>query len=131
MARKKNETLTDLELKIMNVIWDKKEASVEDIRESLAEQESPLAPSSVRTMLAILMEKSYVVREPQGKGFVYRTNVSRSQARKSLLKVVVERAFAGSAFDLVASVLNSKMVSKQDIEKVKGLIREYEQESAK
>jgi len=126
MARRKTRTLTELELQIMQAVWKNDEATVEDIRQALKETGKHLALPSIRTMLGILQEKGYVTRRADGRRYVYRPQVRRSQARESILKDVVERAFDGSALDLVAALIDTRLVSADDIGKVRRLIRQVE-----
>ena len=122
MARRKTKTLTELELDIMQVIWQRKEATVQEIQDVFASSPRPLALPSIRTMLAILQDKGYVARRQEGKGFVYRATVKKSEAERRMLADLLERAFRGSAAGLVAALVNARMVSKNDLEKAKALI---------
>ena len=127
MARRKTRTLTELELAIMQIVWKDKEVTVEDIRRQLKKIGRPLALPSIRTMLGILMDKGYVARRPIGRGHAYRAVVTADKAKKHILKDVVERAFDGSAMNLVSALVDSKIVSKKELTKVKRLIKEYEE----
>jgi len=124
MARRKTRTLTELELEIMQVVWKHGEATVEEIRRALDAENKPLALPSVRTMLSILQSKGYVTRREDGRRHVYRPRVSQDRARKSILKDVVERAFEGSVLDLVAALIDTRMVSKGELDEVWRLIRQ-------
>ncbi len=126
MARRKSRTLTELELEIMQVVWEEEEVSGEDVAKALRKKGKPLAPPSVRTMLGILQEKGYLTRRRQGRGYVYSPLITAAQARKSFLEDLMDRAFEGSPLTLVASLLSSDMISKRDIQKVKRLIRKHE-----
>jgi predicted transcriptional regulator len=126
MARRKTRTLTELELQIMQIVWKNEEIAVEDIRQTLEQAGKPLALPSIRTMLGILQEKGYVTRRAEGRRFVYRARVPQEKARESILKDVVDRAFDGSALDLVAALFDTRLVSKRDMDAVKRLIREAE-----
>ncbi len=130
MARRKSRTLTELELEIMQVIWGKGEATVEDIHGALQKSNKPLARPSIRTMLAILREKGYLTRKPFGRGHVYRPKVQPDQAQRSFLKDIVERVFDGSASNLVTALVNSRMVSQKDLAEIRRLIREHEKGGA-
>ena len=70
MARRKTNTLTELELELMNVLWRKGRATVQEIRDALAEQR-PLAYTSISTMMGILEKKGYVNHESVGRSYVY------------------------------------------------------------
>jgi BlaI family transcriptional regulator, penicillinase repressor len=131
MSGRKSPTLTELELEIMHVLWRSDKATVDDIQPQLEEAGRPLALPSIRTMLSILMEKGYVARKQKGRGYLYKAKISRGRARKGILKDVLERAFDGSAADMVAALLSTRMASKEDMTQVKRLIREYEKERCK
>jgi BlaI family penicillinase repressor len=126
MARRKSRTLTELELEIMQVVWGKGEALVEDVVQALGNSEKPLTPQSVRTMLKILGEKGYVMRRKEGRGHAYSATVPREQAKKGFLKDLVERVFDGSASSLVAALVNAKMVSEKELGEIRRLIGEHE-----
>jgi BlaI family transcriptional regulator, penicillinase repressor len=126
MARRKSKTLTELELDIMHVVWKQEGVSVEEIRRSLDEAGRPLALPSIRTMLSILQDKGFVERRPEGRGFLYSAVVAEDAAKKNILSDVVERAFDGSAFDMVAALLDSRMVGKKDLDRVRRMIAERE-----
>jgi len=130
VARKKkekqDETPTELELAIMQVLWELGEGTVEDVRSALQEKGRPLAPSSIRTMLAILQEKRYVTREPLKRGYLYRPLVSAEKARKRILRDIVQRAFAGSAAALVSALMGTDLVSEKELARIKALIKEQE-----
>jgi BlaI family penicillinase repressor len=130
VARKKKEkqqaTPTELELAIMQVLWELLAGTVEDVRSALQEKGRPLAPSSIRTMLAILQEKQYVTREPLRRGYLYRPLVSAEKARKRILRDIVKRAFAGSAAALVSALMRTDLVSEKELVRIKALIKEQE-----
>ncbi len=128
MARRKSRTLTELELEIMQVVWDEEEVTSEVVASALAKTAQPLAPPSVRTMLGILQEKGYVDRRREGRGYVYSALVSANEARKSFLEDLMVRVFEGSPLTLLASLLGSGMISSRDVQKVKELIRKHEGE---
>jgi len=130
VARKKKEkqqaTPTELELAIMQVLWELGAGTVEEVRSALQEKGRPLAPSSIRTMLAILQEKQYVTREPLRRGYLYRPLVSAEKARRRILQDIVQRAFAGSAAALVSALMGTDLVSEKELARIKALIKEQE-----
>ena len=129
MARRKSRTPTELELEIMQAIWNEGEATVKDISDRLSQAGRPLALPSIRTMLSILQDKGYVKRRREGRGYVYRAVVSGDQARKRILRDIFERAFDGSASHLVTALVNAGMVSKKELEEARRLIEEREKET--
>ena len=126
MPRSKTRTLTELELQIMGVVWQREELTVEDVRDALEKQGRRLAFPSVRTMLGILQTKGYVTRRAVGRAHAYRASISRDKARRSILRDIVQRAFNGSASSLVAALLGGSVTSKKEMEKIRDLIRDHD-----
>lgn len=107
---------------IMQIIWNEGETTVEVIRDQLEQKGRALALPSVRTMLSILQEKEYVTRRSEGRKHVYEPAVSQEKAQKSMLKEMLDSTFDGSALNLVAALVNSKLVKPRDIDKVKSML---------
>ena len=74
MARRKLETPTEGELEILQVLWDRGASTVREVLEVLNPKRER-AYTSVMSLLNIMADKGLVVREPQGRAFLY-------QARK-------------------------------------------------
>ena len=85
MPRHPSKTLTDGELRIMDVVWTLGEASVRDVTERLSQHDT-VAYNTVLTMLGILKDKGYVRHRKSGRAFLYRPLVSRETAQRSALK---------------------------------------------
>ena len=91
MARRKSETLTEVELEFMHILWTVDEAAPEDLRNALLEKGRALTGGSVRKMLSILMKKGYVKRKRLGKKYLYSALVLQEQAKSSIIHVVTGR----------------------------------------
>ena len=128
MPRRKSRILTDLELAIMQIVWDRGQASVEEIRDDLAATGHTLALPSIRTMLSILQKKKYLTRKAEGRRHIYSPRVPREKAQQSILRDVIDRAFQGSATDMVAALIDARLVDPHDIDKATDLIRKAEEE---
>ena len=127
MARKAKTTLTELELEFMKQIWENAPYTAQQIRRQLEAEGRSLTESTVRTMLRILEQKGYLTHDVEGRTFRYRPRVERDGATASLLRDVLNRAFGGSPFLLVKSLLNQEEVSETELEQIKELIAEKEQ----
>jgi predicted transcriptional regulator len=103
MARPASPTLTDGELRLMNVLWERGPCSVLAIQERL---EEPLADSTIRTLLGVLADKGYVRRTKDGRAHIYHANVQRGEARETMVQQVVKRFFRSPA-DLVLNLLDA------------------------
>jgi predicted transcriptional regulator len=122
VARRKSPTLTEVELELMEVLWQKGEASVGEIVEALPEER--LAYSSVLTVMRILEQKGYVTHEKEGRAFIYRPLVDREQARKNVVGYMLRRFFDNSPELLVVNLLENESLSQSEIDRLKRLIDE-------
>ena len=126
MARRKSRTLTEVELEFMHVVWSKGEVSTEDVLKALESEGRRLSDGSVRKVLSILVDKGYLSRRPQGRGFLYKAAVPREKANRHMVADLLKRAFGGSAALMVASLIDSRGVSEKDIREIKKLLAERE-----
>jgi predicted transcriptional regulator len=121
MPRKKSLNLTDAELRLMEVLWRKGEATVSDVVDALPKSGS-LAYSSVLTTLRILEHKGYLTHEKQGRAFVYRAAVNREQARQSAVSHLLRRFFESSPELLVLNLVEGNKISADELERLKARI---------
>lgn len=128
MARRKKQTLTEVELEFMHVIWAGGELTTQDVRDALAARERSLSDGSVRKVLSILMHKGYVTRRPQGRGHVYRARVPKTRATRKLVADLLRRAFGGSAALMVATLLDAGDVDEEELGEIRRVIEEREEE---
>jgi len=131
MKHRRRRTLTELELEVMQVIWDGSEVTVEDIVEAFKKTAKPLAPPSIRTMLTILQEKGYVTRKLVGRAHVYRALISAGEAQKKMLTDMIQRAFDGSVLNMVAALVRTDAVSARELAKMRELIKRRQKEGRK
>ena len=124
MARTKSQTLTDSELRLMQVIWDKGQATAGEVLETLPD--ANVAYTTVLNTLRILETKGYVKHSKDGKAFVYHPVVGRNQARSAALRHLVSRFFSGSPQLLVSNLIEEAQLSKRDLQRIRKLIEESE-----
>ena len=117
--------LTDLELEIMQVLWDLGPANVQSVQEQL---KRPLAYTTVQTMLNILHRKGKVKRVLKERAYFYRPTVTHGQVVRQTVSDMVDRLFAGSAEDLVLSLVKTKQLTPEKLAKLQELVKEAEEE---
>ena len=120
MPRERALTLTNHELRLMNVLWDRQRATVADIVGALAPP--PLAYTTVMTTLGTLEGKGFVAHDKAGRAFVYRPLVERSEAANSLLDTLLERFFGSSPGVLALTLVEDERLSADDIASLKRVI---------
>ena len=123
MARRKSPTLTDGELRLMQVIWGRESATVGDVVDALTGQDGP-AYSTVLTMLRILEQKGYLRHEKEGRAFVYYPVIGKNDARRSAIKHLMSRLFDNSPESLVLNLIENEELDREDLDRIKKLIDE-------
>jgi predicted transcriptional regulator len=117
--------LTEGELRLMRVLWEKGDASVGDVVDGLDEHERP-AYNTVLTTLRILERKGQVAHRKQGRAFVFHAVVDRTHARHSALKYLVSRFFDGAPDLLVLNILEDEETPADVLAGLKKRIAESE-----
>jgi predicted transcriptional regulator len=126
LGRKKSLHLTEGELPLMQVLWDKRRATVGDVAAALP-ADPPLAYSTVLTTLRILEAKGYVQHTKEGRAFVYEPIVVQEEASRKALDNVVNRFFGGSCELLVMNLLKEETIGPAELRRIKKMIAESEQ----
>jgi predicted transcriptional regulator len=116
------DTLTKLELQIMQVIWRFGACNVSAVQ---AELEQPLAYTTVQTMLNILQKKGKLKRKLRGRAFEYSATISEEKASGHAVRDLVDRMFAGSSEELVMSLIKTRQI---DAKKIAELSKRLEDE---
>ena len=123
MPRKKSPTLTDAELLLMKIIWQRGPSTVNDVVEALPE-DKPRAYSTVLTTLRILENKEYLQHKKEGRAYVYHAVVDRGEARQGALRYVLERFFNNSPELLVLNIFKNEEMTADDLERLIKMIEE-------
>jgi predicted transcriptional regulator len=125
VARKRSPALTEAELKLMKVLWDRGEGTVSDVLDGLPGPRKP-AYNTVLTLLRILEKKGYLMHRKEARAYVYLPLIGRDQARQSALAYMLSRFFDNSPEQLVLNLLRNDGVNPDEIRRVRRLIAESE-----
>jgi BlaI family transcriptional regulator, penicillinase repressor len=112
-----------LELRIMNAVWEKKQATVHDVL-SVLTMAPRLAYSTILTMMRKLEAKGYLAHDVADRTYVYRPTVSRDEVRHGVLGDILDRLFEGSPSLLLNSLVEQNHISEKELQKIQKLIRE-------
>jgi predicted transcriptional regulator len=118
---RKSATLTEAELRLMEVLWQKAPATVQQVADSLP-QDSPLAYNSVLTTVRILEKKGYVERVKDGRAHVYTPIVERKDATRSEISRLVHRFFGNSHELLVLNILEDKGMDAPELKRLRAML---------
>ncbi len=125
MARNQSIDLTQAELRVMEVVWQKGKVTVAEVVEALAKTADP-AYNTVLTMMTILERKGYVVHvAPKvGRAFIYHAKVDRAKARGNAVRNLLGRFFHDSAEALVLNLIENEKLSDAELKRVRELLKE-------
>lgn len=119
--------LAELQLAIMQVLWDSGEVTVGDVREAL-KPDRELAYNTVGTMLAKMEANGKVTHRSDGRLNLYRAAWERDQVSQSMVSDLAQRLFRGNVTELMCHLLDGCDVTRDDISQLKRLIRQKEKE---
>jgi predicted transcriptional regulator len=121
LARSRSATLTEAELRIMNVLWEKGSATVHEVLEALPPQPA-LAYNSVLTIVRILEKKGYVKHVKDKRAHVYTPSIDRKDASRFEVRHLVSRFFGNSDELLVLNILEGKSIDPEELERLRQLL---------
>lgn len=126
MPRKPSPTLTDAELRVMDVLWTVGRGTVAEISQAMPPP--ALAYNTVLTTLRILEGKGHVGHEQSGRAYIYRALTARDAAEQSAVKHVVSKYFGNSAAALALRVIENERLSSDEIARLRSLIERFDEE---
>jgi len=118
---KKSPTLTEAELRLMEVLWQNGPATVQEILQDLPET-APLAYNSVLTTIRILEQKGYVKHVKDGRAHVYTPLIPREEATRSEIRRLVNRFFGSSHELLVLNILEDQTVDAKELKRLRKML---------
>jgi predicted transcriptional regulator len=130
MPPKKSITLTEAELRLMKILWQRGESVVSDLVAAMPDGET-LAYNSVLTTVRILEQKGYVEHRQEGRAFVYRPCVAEHEAGRSEVRHVLSRFFGNSRERLLLSLLGDDELTPQELQRLKEAIQNAKEDGAK
>jgi predicted transcriptional regulator len=126
VPRKKSESLTEVEQRVMEVLWSSGNGTVSEVLAALKSSRPP-AFNTVQTILRILEKKGYVRHTEEGRAFRYFPLVDKADVTRSAVQSVVRRFF-GSPGALALNLLASEKVTPEELRNIRRLIAQAEQE---
>lgn len=121
MPPRQSETLTQAELRIMDVLWLKGSGTVQSILDSLS-QKPALAYNSVLTTIRVLERKGYLKHSKDGRAHVYRPQVKREEASRSEIRHLVGRFFKNSHEQLVLNILEDRGMEAAELDRLREML---------
>lgn len=124
MPRRKNseQSLTPLELAIMDVLWETGPANVQSVQAHLTTRD--LAYTTVQTMLNVLHRKGKVKRRLKDRAYFYQPIVSRQKAVTQAVGEMLDRFFGGSADSLVLNLVETRKLTAERLAQLQELLEQ-------
>jgi BlaI family penicillinase repressor len=120
--RRRSATLTQQELEIMKIVWDRESVTVRDVYEALLERRK-VAYTTVMTMMKILEQKKHLKKTQAERAYVYRPALPKRQVIGEMVREFVNRVFNGSAEPLLVHLVEEHNLSKEDLDEIAHLRR--------
>jgi len=109
---------TESELEILQILWQKKEATVREVHEILQEKKQ-VGYTTTLKLMQIMLEKGLVERNDISRSHIYRAAINQEKTQKDLISKFVDGVFGGSRMDLVLKVLGDQASTPKEIEQIR------------
>lgn len=121
MPPRPSETLTEAELRLMNVLWERGSASVQQVLDGLPE-ELDLAYNSVLTTIRVLERKGYIEHSKDGRAHIYRPLIGRADVSRSEVRRLVSRFF-GNSQELLLNLLEEQNLDAAELSRLRHMLQ--------
>ena len=121
MAKTDSSPLTDAQREIMEIVWERGEVTVSEVRDALAERRE-LARNTVQTMIVRLEDKGWLKHRVTGRAFVYSANRPRTVSLGAKVAQMVDRLFAGSPEEMVTALIEYRGLSPEEALRIRAMI---------
>lgn len=118
---------TERELQILKVLWDRGEATVREVHETLPDDVA-IVQNTVQAFLRLMEEKGLVAHRTEGRTFVYRPTAPGDKTKKNLLSGLLDSVFDGALDQLVASAFEAKKPSREELAALRALLAQAERQ---
>ena len=115
---------TASELRLLQILWDKGEGSVEDVVNAHPPRSRPNYKTT-QTLLRIMEEKGFIAHEIRGRVFVFAPLISRKAIDRMSIQTLLSQNFGGSPTGLFVNLLEAAKVKEKDLDELEAQIRDY------
>ena len=123
MPPRRSITLTEAELRLMRILWDRGESAVAELATTaVGASGEPLAYNSVLTTVRVLESKGYVSHRQEGRAFLYTASVAEQEASRSEIRHVLHRFFGNSHERLLLALLGNDDIGPEELNRLKQAI---------
>lgn len=123
---KKDIHITEAELEILQVLWDKKEATVKEVHEELSTEREAVYTTTLKQM-QVMYEKGLLKRDDSRRQHIYYPDVDIKRVQRKFMDKVMKNLFSGSAGELVMNALSNYKTTPEELDQIKNLIEKAKQ----
>jgi predicted transcriptional regulator len=120
--RRRSTTLTEQELEIMKIVWERESSTVRDVYEALLKKRK-VAYTTVMTMMKILEQKKYLKKTQLDRAYVYRPAQPKRQVVGAMVRDFINRVFNGATEPLLVHLVEEHDLSREELEEIARLRR--------
>lgn len=124
MARPKKQELTDRELEVIQVFWQRGESTVAEVRDALAGHGRDLAYTTVATLVRILFDKRFLKQTHHERPFRFVAARTFEEVSGNLLRDLTQKVFRGSRERLLVQLLDQRELSQRERAVLENLLKE-------
>lgn len=126
MARPEPTPLTPAQREIMEIVWDRGEVTVTEVRDQLARRRE-VARNTIQTMIVRLEERGWLKHRCRGRTFYYSAKRPRTASLGAKVAQMVDRLFAGSPEEMVTALMEYRGLSPEEADRIRQMIDAAEQ----
>lgn len=119
---------SNAELEILRILWKRGPLTVRDVHDEL-KHERDVGYTTVLKIMQVMAEKKIVTRDESERSHVYKPAVEEKSVKRRLVSELLDKAFDGSAAQLVMHALSDKRASDEDLKKIRKLLDETSRKS--
>jgi predicted transcriptional regulator len=127
MRRPKSNKPTDSECLILNVLWQKKSATVREIFEHLEDFNEGMGYTTVLKFMQIMTDKGLLERNSDVRPQVYRPRETRQKTQRTLVADLLDRAFNGSPGHLALQALAMRKSTPEELKEIRKMLDKMEE----
>ena len=120
---------TERELEILQVLWQRKEATVRDVYETLSKR-LPIVQNTIQAFLRVMEDKGLVNHRVEGRTFIYKPLVQQERTKRKMVSELLHKAFDGAVDQLVQSVFSAQKPTEDELKRLEEMIAKLRQQTA-
>jgi predicted transcriptional regulator len=115
---------TEAELAILNILWTHGPSTVREVHTALLDKQ--IGYTTVLKQMQVMADKGLLVRSERFRSHVYKAKLPKERTQQQLTRNLLERAFDGSAKNLVLGALSARKVSSEELAEIRKILDDFE-----